>query len=293
MAYTEIKVRNGRRYYYRAISVRRGASVSKQRKYLGSNLSKKDITSAEILADQKFGLAQALLTIQDVAFLERIKLEHARLPPETYQERYEAFAAKFTHNSTAIEGNTLTLQETERLLFEDIAPAGKSFREICEVVGHGKGFDKILERDNDFSRKSICELHSLVMKDTISPKFRAEVGQYRSVPVYISGLDWTPPAPETVPYEMGRLLSWYSRKREKLHPLVLAVYFHVNFETIHPFIDGNGRHILHREGFPMVSIPSVLKYRYYDVLEKARQIGDLRPFLEFLLELFEEDGAYF
>jgi hypothetical protein len=78
MAYTEIKVRNGRRYYYRAISVRRGASVSKQRKYLGSNLSKKDITSAEILADQKFGLAQALLTIQDVAFLERIKLEHTR-----------------------------------------------------------------------------------------------------------------------------------------------------------------------------------------------------------------------
>jgi Fic family protein len=300
MAYTEIKARNGRKYYYRAISVRHGARVSKQRKYLGSNLNRKDLAGAEKGADREFGLFEALLTDWEIVFLDRIKLEQARQPPETSQDRFRTFATKFSHNSTAIEDNSLTLLETERLLFEDIAPAGKSFREICEVVGHGRAFDKVLAHDSEISKEFICDLHSSVMKDTISQRFHAEIGRYRTVSTYIEGLDWTSPEPDAVPQEMKKLLSWCSRKRGKLHPLVLAVRFHAEFERVHPFVDGNGRigrllmnFILHREGYPMVSIPNVLRYRYHEGLEKAIREDNLRPFLEFMLELLEEDGPDF
>jgi Fic family protein len=186
------------------------------------------------------------------------------------------------------------------LLFDDVAPTGKSFREICEVIGHERAFDAMLAHDDGITKDFICELHALVMKDAISQKYHAEIGRYRSLPAYISGLEWAPPGPENVPREMRKLLTWYSQKREKIHPLVLAVHFHVEFERIHPFIDGNGRvgrllmnFILHIEGYPMVSIPNVLKYRYYEVLEKVLQDGDIRPFLEFMMELLEEDKPNF
>lgn len=295
MSYTETKVRNNRKYYYRTVSVRDGARVTKQRKYLGADLGGMELAVAEKNADRVLGFPEALLNDQENIYLDRIKLEHARQPSETFQDRYKNFATLFTHNSTAIEGNSLTLRETECLLFDDVAPAGKSFREMCEVIGHGRAFEQMLAHDGNITGKFICELHALVMKDAVSQKYHAEIGRYRSLPVYISGLEWAPPEPEKVPHEMNRLLTWHSRKRGKIHPLVLAVRFHVEFERIHPFIDGNGRvgrllmnYILHDAGYPMVSIPNVLKYRYYEVLEKAQQEKKCRLFLEFMLELIED-----
>jgi Fic family protein len=300
MAYTEIKVRNGSKYYYRAMSVRLGARVSKQRRYMGVNLNKKELADAVKTADREMGVLEALLTDQETVFLDRIKLEYAKQPPETYQKRYDTFAVKFTHNSTAIGDNSLTLRETERLLFDDAAPAGKSFREICEAIGHARAFDCMLAHEEEITKEFIFELHSLVMMDAVPQNVHAEIGRYRAIPANIEGMDWTPPEPGAVPREMRNLLSWHSKNRGKINPLVLAANFHAVFETIHPFIDGNGRvgrllmnHILHREEFPMVSIPNVLRYRYFGVLDRARQDGDLKPFLEFMLELLEEDGPDF
>ena len=300
MAYTEIKVRNARKYYYRALSIRQGASVFKKRKYLGADLSRKDLAGAEKEADRLMAVMESLLTDQEIVFLERIKLEHARKPPETLQARYREFATLYTHNSTAIEGNTLTLSESERLMLEDLTPAGKSYIEVCETIGHARAFDSMLAHDGKITKRFICELHEMAMRGASSPKFHTEIGRYRNVPAYIEGQDWKPPEPEEVAREMRKLLSWCSRKKSTLHPLVLAVRFLAEFERVRPFTDGNGRvgrllmnFIMHREGYPMVSIPSVLKHRYHEALDKAIQAGDLRPFLEFMLELLEEDGPDF
>lgn len=294
MAFTEIQKRNGKKHYYRTMSVRKDGKVSKRRIFLGTDLDDEKLAAVEIEADMELGVLEALLTEDEVTFLEKVKEEHAREPEITADNRYEAFATLFTHDSTAIEGNTLTLQETGSLLFEDITPAGKTFRDISEVMGHKNAFDHMLEHDGSITRDFIYRLHAMVMKDTLSPKFKEQIGNYRTVQVYIRGVEWTPPSPEDVPGEMAILLSWYTKSKQKVHPVVAAIYFHVGFEIVHPFIDGNGRvgrlllnFILHREGFPMVNIPNARKHRYYDVLARAQVDGDLRPFIGFVLELFE------
>jgi len=147
----------------------------------------------------------------------------------------------------------------------------------------------------DISKKFICELHRLVVQNALREELIPEIGKYRSLQVYIKGRDWMPPKPEEVPTEMKNLLSWYSKNDKKLHPLIIATYFHVAFETVHPFVDGNGRvgrllmnFILHKSGYPMINIPNKIKFRYYESLKEATVGGNLRLFIEMLLDLYKD-----
>lgn len=300
MAYTEVQKKGNKKQYYRTVSVREGKKVSKKRKYMGSDLTGEELAGAEREADIELGVLASLLNDDEVERLERVKQRFEEVPKASFENRYETFVSQFTHDSTAIEGNTLTLRETATVLFDGIVPKGKSIAEINEVIGHRKAFDLMLEHTSDITREFICELHSLVMKDTISPKFDQQIGQYRTVQVYIRGLDWRPPAPKDVPGDMKALLVWYSKNKNRLHPLVVAIYFHVGFEVVHPFIDGNGRvgrllmnFILHKNGYPMVNIPNLRKHEYYEALDKAQNEGDLRHFINLMLELLEESPVRF
>ncbi|MEA3559965.1 MAG: Fic family protein, partial [Candidatus Thermoplasmatota archaeon] len=220
---------------------------------------------------------------------------YGKLPELTGENRYETFISRFTSDSTKIEGNTLTLRETAGLLFDRITPSSKELREINEVINHKEAFDHLLCYEGDISRKFILKLHELAIRDTLPEDLDGEIGRYRSLQVYLRGVDWIPPAPEDVSKDMKELLSWYTRNREKVHPLVLASYFHVGFETVHPFVDGNGRvgrlllnFILHKHGYPMVNIPAIRRFEYYEHLEKGQKDGNLRPFVRFIFELMKE-----
>ncbi len=299
MAYTEIKEKNGRKYYYRVQSVRKGDKVQKKRVYLGVDLVKKQLSEKEEKADKELMLLSTLLTEKEIEELEKIKEEYALLPKKNLQNRYETFVSLFTYDSTNIEGNTLTLQETSQLLFEKITPR-KSLREINEVINHREAFDYILNWEEDISKEMILKLHELVVKNTLKDELKAEIGKYRTLQVYIRGANWLPPKPKEVPEEMQVLLSWYSKNREKLHPLILAAYFHSAFETIHPFVDGNGRvgrllinFILHKHAFPMVNIPSKKKYLYYKALESAQLKGNLKYLVKFLFDMLKEENIIF
>ena len=292
MSFTERKRRGTSTYYYRVRSYREDGKVKKRRKYLGKDLDKLELTRLEKEADGELNVLLGLLLEDGIEELEDIKTRYASQPKETWKNRYEAFVSRFTHDSTAIEGNTLTLQETTALLFERIAPSSKEMREISEVINHREAFDQILSYEEYISRELILKLHTLVMKGTLGGNLESQLGRYRMVQVFIRGVEWIPPAPEDVPLDMKELLSWYTRNKNKLHPLVLASYFHIGFETIHPFVDGNGRVgrlllnlILHRYGFPMVNIPNRRKLGYYYCLSKAQNDGDLRPFIELMLDL--------
>jgi Fic family protein len=299
VVFTEIKEKNGNRYYYRTVSQRNGKKVEKKRIYMGSNLSPEELRKAEQGADQELGVLDALLTEDELRFLDELQERFAHQPSSTFENRYEAFISHFTHDSTAIEGNTLTLQETASLLFDQIAPQ-KSLKEINEILNHKRAFDHLLGYDGDIDRDFILDLHRLAIKDTLREDLEDQVGRYRKVQVFIRGVEWVPAAPDDVPADMTALISWYSRNREMLHPLVLAVYFHVGFETIHPFVDGNGRvgrllmnFILHKFEYPMVNIPNVSKNRYYDVLSRAQVDGELRPFIEFVIALWKDSELLF
>lgn len=299
MVYTEIKEKSGRRYYYRVKSVREKNKVKKERQYLGVDLNKKDLFKKEAEADKELMVLNNLLTQKELRELEKIKKDFAKEPQETLENRYESFCALFTHDSTAIEGNTFTLQETANLLFEKIVPA-KSLREVNEVLNHKEAFDYILEYKGNITRDFILKLHELIIKNTLKPQLKNQIGKYRDVQVYIRGVNWLPPKPKNISNEMKNLLSWYSKNKEKLHPLIVASYFHAGFETIHPFIDGNGRvgrllinFILHKNKYPMINIPNSLKQKYYKYLEESQIRGNLRPFVELLFDILEKNKLRF
>lgn len=284
MSYTEIQERNGKKYYYRVQSVRKGKKVTKKKIYLGANLKENVIKEKENEADIQLLLLSTLLSDEQKLQLEHIKKDRTHLS-------YEAFISLFTYDSTNIEGNTFTLQETAQLLFEGITPR-KPLREINEIMNHKEAFDYILALKSDITKRMILKLHTLVTKNTLKKEVENQLGAYRHVQVYIRGVDWLPTKPDQVSLEMGKLLSWYTKHKQKLHPLIVAAYFHVMFEMIHPFVDGNGRvgrllmnFILHKNGFPMINIPSKQKYKYYEVLEKAQVKGNLKPFIDFLYKI--------
>jgi len=299
MVYTEIKEKNGRKYYYRVLSIRKGSKVNKKRVYLGADLEKKKLSEKEKQADKELMLLSTLLSETEKKELGKIKEDYLKLSKATKNNRYESFVSLFTYDSTNIEGNTLTLQETSQLLFENITPR-KSLREINEVINHKKAFDFIINNKKDISKELILQLHKLVIQNTLKPELKNQIGRYRTLQVYIRGTNWIPPKPEEVPREMASLLSWYSKNKKKIHPLILAAYFHSAFETIHPFIDGNGRVgrllmnlILNKHRYPMINIPNKKKYIYYKSLEESQIKGNLKQLVKFLYDLLKEEKVKF
>jgi Fic family protein len=134
-----------------------------------------------------------------------------------------------------------------------------------------------MNKDLRISKELILKLHELVTQNTLKPELNNQIGKYRTLQVYIRGTNWLPPKPQDVAREMGSLLSWYSKNKNKLNPVILAAYFHSGFETIHPFVDGNGRVgrllmnlILNQKNYPMINIPNSQKYIYYEALEESQ-----------------------
>ena len=298
MVYTEIKKINKKRYYYRVKSVKLNGKVSKERIYLGVNLTKEKLNKKEKEADKKLNIFSNVLNKDEEKFLKQIKRDFSKEPKENYENRYEAFCSLFTHDSTGIEGNTLTFSETSHLLFEGIVPSTKSLREIYEISNHKKAFDYILNYKKDLTKEFILSLHYLVVANTLREDLISQSGKYRTVQVFVGKS--IPPKPHEVPNKMASLLRWYSTNKKKLHPLILASYFHTEFEKIHPFVDGNGRvgrllmnFILHKNKYPMINIPKKRKFKYYEALQNAQYKNNLRSFVKFLINILKKDRLRF
>lgn len=298
MSFTEIQHRNGKKYYYRTKSKKARGKVTKKRIYLGKNIDKIKLKNLEREADEILNKSiNKLLTNQEIKDLDKIKKEFQKLPEITFENRYEAFVAKFTYDSNAIEGNTISLKETSYILFENRTPHSKSLREINEILNHKNAFDFIVLHKEDINKEFICEIQKLVTQNTMKKHLEDLIGRYRNVQVYIRGVNFIPPKPEEVPIEMKLLLRWYNSNKKKIHPLILSAYFHAAFEGIHPFVDGNGRtgrllmnFILHKNRFPMIDIPNSKKLFYYACLEQAQQKGNLRNLVKFLFDLITKNN---
>ena len=298
MAHTEIQEKNGRKYYYRVRSFRDGKRIRKERVYLGVDLGKGELSKMEVKADGRLNIFSVILSKEDEKILEKIRRDFSKEPKENYENRYESFCSLFTYDSTGIEGNTLTLEETSFLLFEGIVPKEKSLREIYEVINHKKAFDYILNYNGDITKEFILKLHELVVLNTLRRDLVSQIGRYRNVQVFIGRS--IPPKPQEVPDKMAGLLRWYSSNKKSLHPVVLASHFHAEFEKIHPFVDGNGRvgrllmnFIIHKKGFPMINIPQKKKFKYYEVLQDAQYKNNLKPFVKFLIDILKRDELRF
>ncbi|MGA1849099.1 MAG: Fic family protein [Thermoplasmatota archaeon] len=298
MTYTETKVRNGRSYHYRTMSTRVEGKVRKKRIYLGRDLPPELLERLESEADLKLSDPDGLLESDELDKLNAIARRYREHPSDTHDIRHMDFLIRFTHDSTAIEGNTLTLGETRSLIVDGITPSSKAMREIHEVIGHGKAFDRMFHHKGKMERKWLSELHTILMENILGTGPGEKAGRYRRVNVALKGSNVEFPHYSTVPERMRDLLSWYNRKSGTLHPLIAAARFHVEFEVIHPYTDGNGRlgrllmnQILHERDFPMVNIPKRNKVEYFLSLRKAHESGDMRPFIELLIHLLQTHSS--
>ena len=299
MVYTEVQEKNSKKYYYRVKSVKKKNKVSKIRKYLGVNLKKRDLIRLEKEADKILNKSlNNFLTKEEKKELEKIKEIYKKEPKSSFENRYEAFLAKFTYDTNAIEGNTLSLQETSFILFENRTPKGKSLREINEVLNHKKAFDFILNYKKDINKKFICEVQKVIVQNTLKRELEDQIGKYRDIQVYIRGANFIPPTSKQAKIDMANLLRWYNLNKNRVHPFIIAAYFHSAFESIHPFVDGNGRtgrllmnFILHKNGFPMINIPNKRRLEYYECLEETRK-HNLKRFINFLFDLVTSAEIY-
>ncbi len=200
---------------------------------------------------------------------------------------------RWTFNSNAIEGNTLTLLET-KVALEGITVGGKTLREHFEALNHRDAIlfiDEIVRQREPFSLWQIRQIHSLILKNIDD----ANAGVWRRINVVIAGADHVPPDFLHVPEQMEQLADWYAQNVETLHPVELAARLHVELVRIHPFVDGNGRTArllinqeLIRTGFPAVVLPVSRRLEYYQMLDAAHTRQQYGPLINMLAELVEQ-----
>ena len=196
------------------------------------------------------------------------------LSPESVRRLSEDFMIDYTYNSNAIEGSTLTLEETALVLKEGITIGGKPLQHHLEAIGHKDAYyyvEDVVKNKVLFSEKIIKDIHSLVLMDR-----QADKGVYRSVPVRVGSFH--PCQPYEVPFKMELLMLAYNGEMQNLHVIEKAALFHLRFEMIHPFIDGNGRVgrlllnlELMKEGYPPVNVKFTDRAKYYDCFKNYRE----------------------
>ena len=167
------------------------------------------------------------------------KLDSKRpIPKETLKSLKESINLEWTYNSNGIEGNTLTLRETQVVL-EGITVGGKSIKEHLEAINHEQAIlflDELVKEDNPITEWNIKNIHQLILKEIDNEN----AGKYRKENVTIKGATHIPPDYITVPELMEKLILNY-KTWSIYHPIVKAALLHGELVKIHPFIDGNGR----------------------------------------------------
>lgn len=231
-------------------------------------------------------------------YYEKIVEKQARLleiqknNSESFFDNFDkAFEVDYAHNSTAIEGNTLSLIETKVLLEDEISVGNKSLREIYEVVNHNKAFSyvkKCISDNKPLDENIVKDIHSILMENILVG------GVYRNVEVRITGAKHKPPAPSEMYYQIKEFFSNMNSKSD-LNPIELAAWTHAEFVKIHPFVDGNGRtsrlimnYQLLRNGFLPVSVNKEDRLEYFNYLEEYAVNDNLALFADFIAELEEQ-----
>ncbi len=196
----------------------------------------------------------------------------------------EQFMIEYTYNSNAIEGNTLTLRETD-LVLKGITIDKKPLKDHLEALSHKEAFEfvtEIVKGKSEITESSIKQIHYLVLADK-----KQDRGVYRKIPVRIMGSKHIPVQPYLIEPKMNDLLMNYKTNNE--HIVTKMARFHIGFEEIHPFIDGNGRCgrllinlELMKMGFPPIDIKFTDRIKYYNAFDEYHMNGNLKAMEELI-----------
>ena len=223
---------------------------------------------AEKPADGRFRSKESILVQID---RKKQELDGRRPLTEGELERLnEEFTVEYTYNSNAIEGNTLTLRETD-LVLRGLTIDQKPLKDHIEAVGHKEAFDyvrELVKEKTPLTESIIKQIHYLVLADK-----KDDRGIYRRIPVRILGAHHEPVQPYLIEPKMEQLLLEYAASEE--HIVTRLARFHIEFEGIHPFIDGNGRTgrllvnlELMKAGYPPIDIKFTDRAAYYKAFDE-------------------------
>lgn len=202
------------------------------------------------------------------------------------KEYYENFITRSVNDSNRIEGNTLSYVETYAIIFNDNSFTLKNAkpREIYEAINLKYALTESLRilntEQNEMSASFIIRINEIINKNI------KDTSGFRKIPVFINGADFVPCAAADVPRRMQELLYLY---RTDQRPLLERIAdFHIQFEHIHPFEDGNGRtgrvlinHELIRLGQTPIVIPQERRTEYFEYLSNY----DTKGLAQFISEL--------
>lgn len=204
----------------------------------------------------------------------------------------DQFMVEFTYNSNAIEGNTLTLQETAMVL-EGMTIDQKPMKDHLEAVGHKDAFmyvQEIASKSIEITESVIKDIHALVLMNRPDDK-----GVYRKIPVKIMGAYTEPVQPYLIQSKMEELLINNEQRKNTMNIIERIALFHLEFEGIHPFIDGNGRTgrlILNldliQNGYPPINVKFSDRKRYYDAFDAYHRDNNANKMVDLIAEYVNE-----
>lgn len=299
MVYIHKKIIGNQTYYTLRISERKGTRViTKDICSLGTDLAKVNLEDVEkqyqgrirkshkmlkkflesnIFEEKakKMKLKKhVLLRPSDLELIEGARLHYMtrfiRLDEKTKEEILGNFLIRFAVNSTAIEGNTISLKDAARLLQEDIIPKDHTMREVYDLTNTKKVFFELLEKRQVLDADLFIDIHDRLLLNIDVRK------GFRTHDIHILGQPFTPTPGQYIKADIDLLLKWYTEQKMRLHPFVLAVLFHHKFESIHPFSDGNGRTgrmlmnlILMQHSYPPIVVNRKDRKAYLDAMNAA------------------------
>lgn len=255
---------------------------------------------------------QIVSQLSEIAEIKSL-VTRSKLLPEREIFLRRAAVIKMAHSSTSIEGNNLKEYQVEQVADGKVVNAEE--RQIVEVKNYLlalREIDKLSESESNFDTNDILKIHKTVINGLVE---KEKAGVFRPSHIYVVNilpngnevLAYTPPKADVVSDLIKDLINWLGKNKD-IHPIVRAGLFHYQFETIHPFTDGNGRtgrlmSLLHlyKSGWDFKKILVLEDYynrdrrAYYEALQTGknyteRQKVDLTPWLEYYVNGFLDEA---
>lgn len=288
------KRKSGKQYL--VYSYRENGKVKKIRKYLGKNLSDKELKKAREKAEKELkSIIEELrtevfnfsLTKNQIKRLNKYKIEIVHLE----DINWTIFTEEFVYNTNAIEGSTASLEEVKDIIENKRIPENTDEIEAENVA---RAINFIRKTKEKLSLELIKKLHKICFEDT-----EDFAGEFRNVEVVITdaygSIIHKGVSSEEITDYMEEMVEWYEGNKEKFKPIVLAAIMHNQFEHIHPFQDGNGRVgrlllnlILIKNNYPPINIFLKDRKKYYEVLKEYSNNQNIKQTVEFLINQYKK-----
>jgi Fic family protein len=217
----------------------------------------------------------------EARLLKRLETKKAQLdglrplPVAEVSRLREKILIEWIYNSNAIEGSTITLQETRLILETGLTVGGKSLREHFEVINHKEAIqyvENLVQNTEPITAFHVRQIHKLILTNIDDEN----AGSYRETQVRIAGAPFIPPESWLITSLMTEWSEWVASAQGSIHPVALAAQAHHRLVAIHPFVDGNGRTarlvmnlLLMRRAYPPTVILRANRRQYYSVLAQA------------------------